>query len=228
MPDGLVGPGRPGRRVPARPEEPHLPAGRAARTLTVDVRIHDILTRAAAVAPDAMRRDPRRRAADLRRPRRRFQPGRAPLGGGRRRAPRPGGVVGPDRPRRPRRLLRRHEGRGGAGTDQPRIHRGRGHHRHRVPAAADRGRASDATRNRRDRSPNRSASASSSRRPRGSTARRTRHCPASAPARIRRRSSSPAGRPVSPRPRSSRTARPGCAPSRGNPRTGRPAVRAKW
>ncbi len=34
VPDGLVGPGRPGRRVPARADDEHLPAGRAARTLT--------------------------------------------------------------------------------------------------------------------------------------------------------------------------------------------------
>ena len=95
MPDRLVGPDRPGRRVPARPEERHLPARRAEpRTLTRGRPDPRHPHARAAVAPTRVRRDPRRRAAHLRRARRRLQPGRAPPRGRGRRAARPGGVVG--------------------------------------------------------------------------------------------------------------------------------------
>ena len=81
------------------------------RPLTVDVRIHDMLTRAAAVAPHAHAARP---SATSSAP----SPSSTPVPTGPRTAcaaegvapARPGGVVGPDRSRRPRRRLRRHEG----------------------------------------------------------------------------------------------------------------------
>ena len=190
------------------------PLGELRRTLTVDVRIHDILTRAAAVAPRAMRRHPRRRAANLRRPRRRLQPGRAPPGGRGRRAPRPGGVVGADRPRRPRVCYGVSKLGAALAPINPGLHRARGRHRRiEYLRPRRRRRASRATRSRRaDRGAD-SASPSSSLTPSGSTARRATPLPRVGTARIRAAIFLTSGSTGVPRPRSSRIARPGCARS---------------
>ena len=64
-PTGWAVPTDQGARVPARPDGTHLPARRAAPAIAaptlMDVRIHDLLARAARVSPDRSRRDARRR-----------------------------------------------------------------------------------------------------------------------------------------------------------------------
>ena len=99
--------------------------------VTMDVRI-PTSSRAPRRTARPHRRDPRRRRPHLRRARRRRQPRRAPLAGRGRRAPRPGGLVGSDRPRRARASATAPPRSGAAlAPINPGLHRGRGHRRAR-------------------------------------------------------------------------------------------------
>ena len=187
-----------------------------ARVLTLmDVRIHDILARAAA------RCSPTRIGATLGDEPRTFaeldagcQPRRAPARGRGRRAARPGGVVGSDRARRARARLRhlassappsrRSTPTSPSPRRRPRSRPARRASWSRIPT----------TRTPRARSPSRSGSPWSSPTPGWHDGASTTALPRVGDERGPvRRSSSPAGRPACRRARCSRTARPGCAPS---------------
>ena len=102
----------------------------------VDARIHDVLTRAARIAPgqcgatlgDEQRTFGELDAGSSQAAHRLAAEGVAAMGSG--------GVVGSNRSRRARGLLRRHEAGGRARADQSGIHRNRSDHRDRVPPAA--------------------------------------------------------------------------------------------